>query len=71
MSKMTMKDFFERLPSGMFARTHRSYIINITKPLSYSNNKMLTGNVLLPVGMHYQAGVRKIFGVGTGPHTSR
>lgn len=63
MSRIQMKEIAGKLPSDMFARIHRSYIVNLKKPLSYSNRTIKTGDKCLPVGGTYEADVKKFFGL--------
>lgn len=62
-SHMSMKSVSGRLPADMFARVHRSYIVNIKNVLSYSNKKINTGQIQIPVGISYDENVRKLFGL--------
>jgi DNA-binding LytR/AlgR family response regulator len=62
-SRMSMKEISEDLPKNDFARIHRSYIINISGEISYSNKKVHIGDKQIPVGISYEEDVRKIFGI--------
>jgi DNA-binding LytR/AlgR family response regulator len=61
-TRMSMKSVSERLPERMFAKVHRSYIINYSGDIRYSNRKIYIGQVTIPVGLNYEESVRKIFG---------
>ena len=52
---MSMKKMEERLPSNMFMRIHRSYIINLCKIIEVSKNHVLMGqDSSLPIGDLYK-----------------
>ncbi|MGE0638585.1 MAG: LytR/AlgR family response regulator transcription factor [Bacteroidia bacterium] len=46
--KSTMKEMFASLPSNIFARTHRSFIVNM------QNIKTVDGSIILLAGKGYQ-----------------
>jgi len=60
-SRMSMKDIYENLPRNMFVRVHRSFIINTTKDISYSNKIIHIGNKQIPVGISFENEIKKIF----------
>lgn len=61
-SRVSMKEIYESLPGSIFTRVHRSFIINTTKEISYSNKKIQIGVKLIPVGISFENEVKKIFG---------
>jgi two-component system, LytTR family, response regulator len=61
MSRVSLKEIIAKLPGEMFARIHRSYIINLKKGISYHNKKIQIGNKELPVGLSFEKDVREIF----------
>jgi DNA-binding LytR/AlgR family response regulator len=63
MSRVSMKDVFAKLPGDMFARVHRSYIINLGKVNSFSNKKIQIGDRQIPVGISFENKVKSIFGI--------
>ncbi|MCE5348221.1 MAG: LytTR family DNA-binding domain-containing protein [Bacteroidales bacterium] len=61
-SRVSMKEIYESLPGNVFTRVHRSFIINTTKDLSFSNKKIQIGEKQIPVGISFENEVKKIFG---------
>jgi DNA-binding LytR/AlgR family response regulator len=61
-SRVSMKEICEKLPREMFARVHRSYIINLQQLSSYRNRKVQIGDISIPVGLSFEADVKRIFG---------
>lgn len=52
---LSMKKIEEHLPSNMFMRIHRSFIINLEKIIEVKKNHVvLEGNVSLPIGDNYK-----------------
>jgi len=43
------------LPSNMFTRVHKSYIINITKMSSYDKNSFYLGQEKIPIGISFRS----------------
>jgi DNA-binding LytR/AlgR family response regulator len=62
MSKITMKELTEKLPAS-FIRIHRSYIVNTSKSISYSNKSIKAGEKVLPVGSSYESDILRVFGL--------
>ncbi len=60
-SHMSLKALCERLPHGIFLRVHRSFVINVTKNISYSNKYIFLGEKKIPVGVSYETDVRNFF----------
>lgn len=58
---MSLKSLCDRLPSNLFIRVHRSYIVNFSKNISFSNNKIHLKNIDIPVGIRYQENIRNVF----------
>jgi len=58
---MSLKSLCERLPSSLFKRVHRSYIINFSKEISYSSKTIHLENKDIPVGIRYDDKIRMIF----------
>jgi len=50
----TMKGIESRLPSRIFARTHRSYIVNTHKIESLEDNSILIEKKYIPIGASYR-----------------
>jgi len=62
-SHMSLKAISERLPGDTFLRVHRSFIINCSRDLSYSNRNILLGEKKIPVGVSYEENVKSFFGL--------
>jgi len=62
-SRISMKEIYETLPKNMFVRVHRSFIINITKGISYCNKKIQIENKQIPVGISFENEVKRILGI--------
>jgi DNA-binding LytR/AlgR family response regulator len=54
LTKSTMKNIEEKLPSGIFIRVHKSFIVAVGKIESIENNRILMGEKLIPVGNQYK-----------------
>jgi DNA-binding LytR/AlgR family response regulator len=50
----TMKGMESKLPSNMFVRAHRSYIVNINKIDSIENNDIIIQKKSIPIGASYK-----------------
>lgn len=50
----TMKGIENRLPTSMFSRVHRSYIINLYNVDSIEDNSILVGEKIIPIGASYK-----------------
>lgn len=56
MSLLSMKSLEEQLPSEIFMRVHRSYIVNLTKISVIERNRIIfDGNVYIPVSDQYKS----------------
>lgn len=53
-TKSTMKNIEERLPSELFMRIHKSFIINLHSFTSYENNIITIKDKRIPVGSGYR-----------------
>lgn len=51
---VNLKNLEEQLPTGMFVRTHRSYLVNANHIESVSSNEVRVGSHCLPVGQTYR-----------------
>jgi len=54
LSKMSTHDIEDLLPSGLFKRIHRSYIISISKIVSYTAEIVELKDVSIPIGRGYR-----------------
>ncbi len=54
LTKTTMKNIIEKLPSERFFRVHKSYIIAFDKIDLIENNRILIGNQRIPIGESYR-----------------
>lgn len=57
MSLMNMKNLEECLPKPEFMRTHRSYIVHMTKIESVDRFRLILGNVHIPISDSYKESV--------------
>jgi len=60
-SHISIKELCTRLPQKRFMRVHRSFVINVKKNISYSNNYIYLGEKKIPVGISYEENVRNFF----------
>jgi DNA-binding LytR/AlgR family response regulator len=54
MTKTTMKNILEKLPSESFLRVHKSYIVSIDKIEMIENSRIVIGNQRIPIGESYR-----------------
>lgn len=55
LTKTTMKNIIEKLPSGTFLRVHKSYIISLDKIDMIENSRIVIGNQRIPIGESYRS----------------
>jgi DNA-binding LytR/AlgR family response regulator len=55
LTKTTMKNIIEKLPSGSFFRVHKSYIISVDKIDMIENSRIVIGTQRIPIGESYRA----------------
>jgi DNA-binding LytR/AlgR family response regulator len=55
LTKTTMKNILEKLPSGNFLRVHKSYIISIDKIDMIENSRIVIGNQRIPIGESFRS----------------
>ncbi|WP_075351686.1 LytR/AlgR family response regulator transcription factor [Algoriphagus marinus] len=53
----TMKKMEAELPTTLFVRTHKSFIINISKVAFIEGNQISIGNQMVPIGLRYRENV--------------
>lgn len=51
----TMKGIEKKLPSNLFIRVHRSYIVNVSRVDQIENTNVIINNNKLPIGASYKA----------------
>jgi DNA-binding LytR/AlgR family response regulator len=56
LTKSTMKNIEEKLPSTRFIRVHKSYIVSIPKIDLIENNRIKIGEKFIPIGNQYRTG---------------
>ena len=54
LTKSTMKNLEEKLPSDKFFRIHKSFIISLDKIDKIENHRVVIANKYIPVGNHYK-----------------
>jgi Response regulator of the LytR/AlgR family len=52
--RMTMKGILERLPPDLFSRTHKSFIVSLSKIESIRNKTITIQNKQVPIGNRYE-----------------
>lgn len=57
---LNLKHIEEQFPTDLFVRTHRSYIVNISKVDIILNDELIISNTSIPLGMSYKEGVLKM-----------
>jgi len=57
----TMKSFLSRLPEDQFIRIHKSYIINLSKVVNYTNSKVDVAGNLLPLSRNQKKYFQKSY----------
>jgi len=55
----TMKSVEDKLPSSLFLRVHRSYIVNISKIKNIDQSNLLIEKKIIPVGNSYRESLMK------------
>jgi len=59
----SLRDLEEQLPSSLFLRIHKSYIVSIHEIESLEGNQVEIGGTHLSVGKSYRLNVEKVFGI--------
>ncbi|MEQ6118071.1 LytTR family DNA-binding domain-containing protein [Reichenbachiella sp. MALMAid0571] len=57
-----ISNFAEQLPSDLFLRIHRSFIVNLSKIISFNSSYLELGSEELPIGRSYKEKVMSILG---------
>jgi DNA-binding LytR/AlgR family response regulator len=57
---LNLKHIEEQFPPDLFVRTHRSYIVNISKVDIILNEELIIGNMSIPLGMSFKEQVLKM-----------
>lgn len=55
LTKTTMKNIIEKLPSESFIRVHKSYIISLEKIDMIENSRIVIGNQRIPIGESFRS----------------
>jgi DNA-binding LytR/AlgR family response regulator len=53
-TKTTMKNIVEKLPSDRFLRVHKSYIVSVDKINMIENSRIVIGNQRIPIGESFR-----------------
>lgn len=56
-SKASMKEMEKKLPSDLFIRIHRSYLVSVSKIHAYTQEYVEVGQNILPIGTSYKVAV--------------
>ncbi len=59
---LSILELMERLPEGLFCRIHRSFLVALSKVISYNSQSVNVANTELPIGRVYRDTVRKVIG---------
>lgn len=59
LTRLNLKNIFEKLPKRDFERVHRSYIIGLSKIISFQKQKLEIGETIIPIGEQYRENVLK------------
>jgi DNA-binding LytR/AlgR family response regulator len=59
----SLRDLEEQLPSSLFVRIHKSFIVSVQKIETLEGNQVEIGGIHLSVGKSYRKDVAKIFGI--------
>jgi two-component system, LytTR family, response regulator len=65
-ARMSMKSIEEQLPSAMFIRVQKSYIISKEYITAIRKNSIFIGNIEIPVGDNYRDGLASLTGRALG-----
>jgi DNA-binding LytR/AlgR family response regulator len=60
LTKSTMKNMEEKLPSDFFVRVHKSYIVSLDKIKKIENNRIIIGEKYVPVGDQFKEAFNNI-----------
>jgi DNA-binding LytR/AlgR family response regulator len=63
LTKTSFSAFMEYLPSGLFIRVHRSFIINQAKISHIEGNRVFIGKQEIPIAVNYRASFFKLLGI--------
>lgn len=61
-ARMSMKAIEEQLPSSMFIRVHKSFIVSKEHITAIRKSSVFLGDVEIPIGEHYKDAVEKMVG---------
>ncbi|MCD7962130.1 MAG: LytTR family DNA-binding domain-containing protein [Rikenellaceae bacterium] len=53
-TKSSLKNVEEKLPSDIFVRIHKSFIVNLDKVDAFENNHLIIGKNQIPLGSNYR-----------------
>jgi len=62
LTRLNMKSIKSKLPSNLFMRVHRSYLISLQKITSFQKGQIYINKITIPVGVTYQEQVIKKLG---------
>lgn len=62
LTKTTMKNIIEKLPSESFFRVHKSYIVSVGKIEMIENSRIVIGNQRIPIGESFRVPFLKMIG---------
>jgi len=60
LSKMSTNEIEELLPSNLFKRIHRSFIVSVNKIESYTAEEVEVNGVMIPVGRGYRDVIERL-----------
>jgi DNA-binding LytR/AlgR family response regulator len=60
---MSFKQLMEKLPDNQFLRVHRSFVVNIACITAVQRNKIIIGDIRIPIGESYKETCLKRLGI--------
>jgi len=63
MPAITFSGFEQQLPSSLFIRVHRSFIINKSHITHIEGNRVFVNNIEIPIGINYKEAFLKALGI--------
>ena len=54
LTKSTIKNFENKLPTNRFIRVHKSFIVSLDKIIKIENNRIFIGSKKIPIGLQYK-----------------
>ncbi len=65
LTRSTLKEFLEKLPSGQFIQVQRSYAVNVDHITAIEFSTLLLGNTKIPIGRSYFEAIKTKLNIAT------